>query len=504
MGSSRPLASDHSVPLVMDQARASARATGTREGKQDPFKRSGIARTPPQRGPDATASILEKKGEAQNREPETEMQRLEREEKLAFEGLGKNIGIIDGIVKDARNIHKQIRDATTAAVIFYQRLREVREEKTRIRESHSSSKNEVQDGSKEPLMRKNRGTQTERRDDPKDAGVQTDPGNGGQSISIKENERKKRVASSPPEGLAHEKGTRARIASTRKGKLPAEAGEPSEKREDEAEWQAVEHRKKKRKKEEGNISRRTNRATRSRLPEAVAVKPKDKACSYADVLRNIKAKIDPAALGVEISKIRQTRGGELLIEIAKGAGKADELKNAVAHALGEDARVRNMKRSITTEIRDLDGATEENEVVNAIKSFAPEDDFDFIKVRALRKAFGETQVAIVTMPTTTADAILKVGKLRIGWIMCRIREKTPVKRCFRCFGFGHFARECKGPDRSKLCRLCGKEGHFARECKGQPLCAACNDRNEPGGAQHILGSSKCGSYRRGIQEELRK
>lgn len=500
-GLTGPLASDCGSSLVAHQARGSTSTTGTKDQEENPFRRrDSIARSPVHR--DRTQSCprvlaLGNKSNSRSEKPETEIQRLAREEKLAFEGLGKNIAIIDGIVKDARNIHKQIRDAITGAVIYYQRLRDVREAQVKAREENRDPPNrqEEQDKENDPLKKKtSRETQTKSR--LKNTSVQTDPEGERSNLLETKYESKKRGASSPPENLGQGKRTRTKGVS----KTPVETGESSERQEKEPEWQEVEHRKHKRKKSEGNVTKRTNRRIRNKLPEAVAVKPKDASYNYADVLKNIKAKVDPTALGVKISKIRQTRSGELLIEIAKGSEKVDELKNAVAEALGEDASVRNMNRSVAVEIRDLDGATDEKEVIDAIKLVAPETDPESIKIRALRKTFGETQMAIITMPATTAEVVLKAGKIRIGWIRCRAREKIPVTRCFQCLGFGHIARDCKGPDRSKLCRLCGNEGHMARECTQKPFCVVCNDGNVLGGAHHILGSAKCGSYQRGIQK----
>ena len=47
--------------------------------------------------------------------------------------------------------------------------------------------------------------------------------------------------------------------------------------------------------------------------------------------------------------------------------------------------------------------------------------------------------------------LLKAGKYKVGWVICRVRRRIPLVRCFRCLGYGHHSRDCKGIDRSNTC-----------------------------------------------------
>lgn len=170
------------------------------------------------------------------------------------------------------------------------------------------------------------------------------------------------------------------------------------------------------------------------------------------------------------------------------------MRNAVATALGDEATVRTMGQSCTLQIRDLDEVTEKEEIVEAVATAVDGTDRESVIVRALREGFGGTQMAVVTVPSNVARKLLVTGKLKVGWVVCRVRQKVDVVRCFRCQRFGHISLDCKGPDRSKLCRLCGQEGHLAKDCKGDPFCFICSERGEKGGASHILGSAKCPSF----------
>ena len=177
-----------------------------------------------------------------------------------------------------------------------------------------------------------------------------------------------------------------------------------------------------------------------------------------------------------------------------------DLKKAVAETLGKEATVRTMARRIVLAIRDLDEATSEAEVVKAIQATVEDANIESITIKSMTKSFGGTQTAVVMVPAEMADRLLKAGKIKLGWMMCRVRERIQVVRCFRCLGFGHVALDCPSEDRSNICRLCGKEGHHAKECKEDPFCVVCSQSKEPGGALHILGSNKCESF----QKELKK
>lgn len=165
------------------------------------------------------------------------------------------------------------------------------------------------------------------------------------------------------------------------------------------------------------------------------------------------------------------------------------MSGAISLKLGESANVETRKDEMTLEIRDLDELTTSAEVCDAL-SKTLEVDIETAAIKSVRKAYNSTQTAVVRLSKSLARKILDSGRLRIGWVSCRVRERVDVRKCYRCWGFGHLARDCKGTDRSKCCLRCSETGHTREACKSEEAkCILCRDRRN-----HPTGSFKCPAY----------
>ena len=104
-------------------------------------------------------------------------------------------------------------------------------------------------------------------------------------------------------------------------------------------------------------------------------------------------------------------------------------------------------------------------------------------------------MAIVTMPRMNVLHIIKmmrIGKVRIGWVIARIREKISVPRCYRCSAFGHLSHYCdKGNNTTKPSFLCGATNHLATTCRGVDY-------------RHRSRSAKCTALAKAKERRLRK
>jgi hypothetical protein len=213
--------------------------------------------------------------------------------------------------------------------------------------------------------------------------------------------------------------------------------------------------------------------------------------AFASIVRNMKSTIGLSSHGVTVEKIRKTRSGDLLLELGKGQPVPDKFREDVALAVAGLGEVTHLQDTAKVHISGIDATATEEEVKADMKVAC---DGRVINFGKMRWAAGGQQSIDATLIRSTVDKLIAEGKIRIGWSRCRVRLKERSNRCFRCQGFGHLAKECKGPDRSGICMRCGSEGHIARRCQAQPCCPLCkaDGRTELG---HMSGGDLCNARR---------
>ncbi|KAJ8967549.1 hypothetical protein NQ314_002864 [Rhamnusium bicolor] len=243
---------------------------------------------------------------------------------------------------------------------------------------------------------------------------------------------------------------------------------------------------------------RNQKRTRNRTRlEAVLIKPLA-GKKYADVLKEIRGKVRPEEMNVDIKSIRETRAGDVLLELGRKTADKEKFSSALKEAVGQIGNVRNLVPRGTVEIRDLDGVTDEDDIRNAVERNIKETAGP-VKVR-MSKTYRGQKTAIVEMNELGVSELLKRSRIKIGWVNCRVRQWLLISRCYRCLGYGHQSTGCKGPDGSKLCYKCGKEDHRAAACGERPRCVLCTERKDKEPVDHIAGSGSCRVFR----EELGK
>ena len=170
---------------------------------------------------------------------------------------------------------------------------------------------------------------------------------------------------------------------------------------------------------------------------------------------------------------------------------------AKVHPRKAGLEVLSIRRTKDLEIRNFDETVEKEEVVSALCLALGKPAFE--GSCRLFTRFGGVKTAVIRLAEADAARLLQLGKLRIGWVACRIRGHLEVARCFRCLGYGHGSRDCSNPDRKNVCWRCGATGHLDRSCKASPRCLTCIDRVDKDVA-HVSGSGSCPVFR----EELRR
>ena len=102
----------------------------------------------------------------------------------------------------------------------------------------------------------------------------------------------------------------------------------------------------------------------ARSGDAIRVSAKDGE-PYAEILKAMKARVNPQNLGAEVLSIRRTRKEEILFILKKGRD-VSAFEKALDQAVGQRAEVKSLVSKRSLEVRDLDETITREEVVAAL------------------------------------------------------------------------------------------------------------------------------------------
>ena len=231
--------------------------------------------------------------------------------------------------------------------------------------------------------------------------------------------RLKGVAPSSPEDRISKKGK----GSTSPTYTVATGGQTPQK---DGEWQLVEKIKRKQKKKEKKKKEVPEPSAQdpkvngkmpklfptARLGDDVRVSAKNGE-SYAEILKAMKAKVNPQSAGAEVLSIRRTRRDEILLVLRKGSD-VSAFEKALNQAIGEKADVEYLVSKRSLEVRDLDETVKREEVAAALCiALGKLDPGDLCR---LYKRFGGVQTAVVRLTEADARSLLGLGRLSLGWV----------------------------------------------------------------------------------------
>lgn len=184
---------------------------------------------------------------------------------------------------------------------------------------------------------------------------------------------------------------------------------------------------------------------------------------FPALLKTVMQEVNPEVTGTLISKMKQAKIGELIIEVNGGSEAAEVVQKEFERSLGPDATIKKMVDTAAVELHDLDAIITPEEVLEALSRELSGNAGNF-RVINLRRTYGGAPTAIVRLSAPLARQLCHKGRLKVGLVYARTKPAVFLTRCFRCLSFGHVSRDCKGEDRSGCCWQCGVGGHFAKEC----------------------------------------
>ncbi|XP_024876664.1 uncharacterized protein LOC112457708 [Temnothorax curvispinosus] len=272
-------------------------------------------------------------------------------------------------------------------------------------------------------------------------------------------------------------------------------------------------------------SRKYSEAVKEKKKENILIiKPKAQQESK-DTKKIVKEKIDIKNMEVGISKLRKGGGGSVIL----GCETDEEmktLKDKVQATMGEDFKVNEpqwKKPKIKVinvgedEIKmDDDKLLDAIKRQNRIEDTAGEDLFMRIVKRMYKrrdknnersngKRREEEGSLILEVDNGTHEAIIKRGKLNIGWRKCIVYNFISVVRCYKCWGYFHMAKNCT---RQEACFKCAGY-HKVNECTAAiKNCVNCTYKNKTYNlklnTEHEAIDSECPTFKKILEEEKRR
>ncbi|XP_073963049.1 uncharacterized protein [Choristoneura fumiferana] len=214
--------------------------------------------------------------------------------------------------------------------------------------------------------------------------------------------------------------------------------------------------------------------------------------TYLSALQKVTTSLRLAEVGIESVRVRKSATGARLIEVpgASSGRAADDLAQKIEGLIGDVATVHRPVKTADLRVTGFDESVTSEDIKTAVvlKGGCSIDQVKVGPIRLLSSGMGS---ALLRCPVTAANALIKDGKILVGWSAAHIKALEPQPmRCYRCMGTGHTRALCPSPiDRGDLCYRCSRPGHKSAECEAEPFCGVCHHAKRPAG--HVMGGRAC-------------
>ncbi|CAD7091675.1 unnamed protein product [Hermetia illucens] len=139
----------------------------------------------------------------------------------------------------------------------------------------------------------------------------------------------------------------------------------------------------------GKVEPRKRNDRRKIRPEVIFISKRGEGL-YADILRKVKADPDLNSLGDNLSCIKRSQKGDLMLEFKKSKDvTADKFLSQIGKTLGQEADIRASRPEIMIICKDIDEITTKEKVQEALEKQFDLAGLQESVVKTLRKAYGQ-------------------------------------------------------------------------------------------------------------------
>ena len=211
----------------------------------------------------------------------------------------------------------------------------------------------------------------------------------------------------------------------------------------------------------------------NKVNEVIMVVPKNSQDSLF-TKNKIRSKVDPS--GFNVSRFREAKNGAFIIGCDTKEG-ISSLRTQLA-ILGEKYSIEtpSLKKPklkiVNINKHDVSLEDSDETIIDNIKSFNSLNSIDDFHMKILKRSINRFKNIdlILEMDPMSHNLLLKQEKVKVGWSRCPAFNHVSILQCYNCYGFGHFAKDCKS---NKVCSQCS-EYHSYKDCKAPLLkCVNC-------------------------------
>ena len=151
--------------------------------------------------------------------------------------------------------------------------------------------------------------------------------------------------------------------------------------------------------------------------------------TYADTVKSIRGVLKPEEKGIIVRKISETKDRNVVLRVREQIpGASSEVQRIITNETGNKTE-KKKEAKILIMIHDLDGATNDDEIEQAIRDDSGEK--GDIKIHAQNQSKNGGWTVKILLPKTSGESLLRNRTIKIGWIACRITGKISLPICLK-------------------------------------------------------------------------